>query len=457
MIRALDAALSAIWTIREESLQTILQIASLSVEERGFERVQAVAAQLGRRLDNTRTVVVREGVAVIPVTGPLFRHADMFSEISGAVSTETIAADFKTALGDPNVRSIVFDIDSPGGEASGVDDLATLIYEARGQKPIEAYVSGMAASGAYWIASACDRITLSPASQVGSIGVVAAYRDYSEQEAKKGIKTVQYVSSQSPNKRPDPNTEAGKSEMQRRVDDIASVFISEVAKHRNVTPEHVSAKFGAGGLLVGEKSIEVRAADRVGTFDHVMAALTPEPSLGLGFTPLPGGNKLSDNWFTRLFASMNNEERAKAAEALGTTSITATLDTTQPSGADAELNALKAQLAQMQRDQAKTQATAFIKDAVINGRMMPAEDADAFVAAYVQASQDDAANPIPGFSRVEALSKTITSRPSHGLFTERVKDSTIAVIPTTPSVSDDLEQVKAQARAYAEKINGRRK
>ncbi|MFQ5510203.1 MAG: S49 family peptidase, partial [Leptospirillia bacterium] len=61
-------AADAVWAIREDSLMTLLDVA-----RRDNPSPEAVAKKLGRPLNNTFTVTVRDGVAILPVTGPLFR------------------------------------------------------------------------------------------------------------------------------------------------------------------------------------------------------------------------------------------------------------------------------------------------------------------------------------------------------------------------------------------------
>lgn len=116
------------WAITETALQTILEIAG-----RENESPQAVAAKLGRDLQNTYTATEREGVAIIPVTGPLFRYANLFTAVSGASSYELIARDFTAALENPQIKGIILDIDSPGGEVNGVSELSNMVYAARGK------------------------------------------------------------------------------------------------------------------------------------------------------------------------------------------------------------------------------------------------------------------------------------------------------------------------------------
>ncbi len=119
------------WAITETALHTILEVAA-----RENEAPEAVAAKLGRQLQNSYNATERDGVAIIPVTGPLFRYANIFTAISGASSYELIARDFMSALENPQISSIILDIDSPGGEVNGVSELASMIFEARGTKPI---------------------------------------------------------------------------------------------------------------------------------------------------------------------------------------------------------------------------------------------------------------------------------------------------------------------------------
>lgn len=142
-----------VWAITSEMLSTMISIAHQTNKS-----PEAIAKEMGRDMKNTYAVSTRGGVAVIPVTGPLFRHANLLTAVCGATSYELLAQDFNKALNDPNISAILFDVDSPGGEVNGCSELADMIYNARGKKPILAYASGSCCSGAYWIASACDKI-----------------------------------------------------------------------------------------------------------------------------------------------------------------------------------------------------------------------------------------------------------------------------------------------------------
>jgi protease-4 len=78
---------------------------------------------------------------------------------------------------DPAVCAVVLDITSPGGEVTASEDLYFDILKVRESKPVVASVREMAASGAYYIASAADLIYAKPASEVGNIGVISYLPD----------------------------------------------------------------------------------------------------------------------------------------------------------------------------------------------------------------------------------------------------------------------------------------
>ncbi|MBX9725966.1 MAG: S49 family peptidase [Rickettsiales bacterium] len=277
-MRAWNKATSEPWAITQPALETILEIA-----ERENEKPEAVAARLGKELQNTHTVIERDGVAVIPVTGPLFRYANIFTAISGATSYEILAQDFTVALDNPDINAIILNIDSPGGEVNGCAELANMIFAARGKKPIIAYASGDAASGAYWIASAADQVVASETSGLGSIGVVAVYRG--ARPDKNAPTTIEIVSSQSPFKRLNPETDEGRAKLQTRIDAMAEVFVQTLARNRGIEIAQVLEQFGGGDILIGAHAVNAGLADRIGSLEKLIAefSASSNPALQRGF------------------------------------------------------------------------------------------------------------------------------------------------------------------------------
>ncbi|KKK95489.1 hypothetical protein LCGC14_2672290, partial [marine sediment metagenome] len=179
MLRMIDV-LNSPWAIIPEKLVEIREIYFRHLRGEEID-LSAIEAQLGRRLNNEqRRIEVMDGVAVLAVQGVVAKRMNLFTEISGGTSTQLLAQDFQAALDDPTVHSILLDIDSPGGDVDGTLEMARLIREARGRKPILALGDGTMASAAYWIGSAADRVFITgETTQVGSIGVVATHIDIS--------------------------------------------------------------------------------------------------------------------------------------------------------------------------------------------------------------------------------------------------------------------------------------
>ena len=186
-----------------------------------------------------------------------------------------LATDIQTALDDPQIKAIALNADSPGGEATGINELAEMIYQARGTKPIKAYVGGQAASAMYWIASAADEVIVDDTAQLGSVGVVLSLR---KREDRPGEKSYEIVSSNAPNKRPDMETEAGRAQLQTRTDELASVFLDKVARNRNIPREEVNDRFRQGGIATGALAVEAGMADRLGSLESLIAELAGSTS-----------------------------------------------------------------------------------------------------------------------------------------------------------------------------------
>ncbi|WJO23209.1 S49 family peptidase [Pseudomonas soli] len=265
MPRALELAASQPWLMMPDALDNLL-----TISDRMGDPV-ALATKRGERLEESRRVTMRGNVAVVPVTGPIFRYANLFTEISGATSTQVLATDIQRALDDPKVKSIVLNIDSPGGVASGINELAEMIYAGRARKRIVAYIGGMGASAAYWIASAAGEIVVDETSLAGSIGVVV--EAVVEDDKKAGRARYQIVSRNAPNKRPDLGTEEGRAKVGETIDAMAEVFVSKVARNLGVAAEKVPEMGDHGGIRVGADAVKHGLAHRTGSLESLITEL----------------------------------------------------------------------------------------------------------------------------------------------------------------------------------------
>jgi ClpP class serine protease len=264
--RGLEFLVNNQWAMTQDVLDLMHEVAlrenepDLAAIAEKAARYEALTGRDGQPMSGTANVYVHGSVAEVQVIGPVVRYATFFAAVSGMTSVEQLAKDFTAALNDPKIRAIVLNIDSPGGAVSGVAEFGSMVRAARAAKPVIAYVGNMAASGGYWIGSQADAIVVGRTGQLGSIGVVATL---TKPAARAGEKRYEFVSSVSPNKRPDLETDEGRAQVQGIVDSIAAEFVAQVAEGRGVSEATVIEKFGRGGLLVGAAAVEAGMADEV--------------------------------------------------------------------------------------------------------------------------------------------------------------------------------------------------
>lgn len=263
--RVLGAVTGQPWAIKPEWLSTIIDLA-----QRQGQDFDAVQARRGELQNNDLKMRVRDGVAILPVTGPIFPRANLMTEMSGATSLDILATDLQQAMDNDAVKAVLLDIDSPGGVAFGVGEMASMIRAA--DKPVTAYVSGMGASAAYWLAAAAHEVVVHPTAIVGSIGVVTA-AEVQENPDRDGYRHFEIVSSNAPNKRPDMATEEGVEQVRTVLDRLEAEFIAAVAEYRDTAPAVVVSDFGHGDVLVGADAVAAGMADRTGTFEEVLAGM----------------------------------------------------------------------------------------------------------------------------------------------------------------------------------------
>jgi len=219
---------------------------------------------------------VVNGTAVIEVEGVLHRGSPWISRFYGGTNLDTVHGALQAALADPNVRSILFYIDSPGGGISGLQELAGAIREARTRKPVTAWTDGLMASGAYWLASAAGRVFISgDTTMVGSIGVVSRHVDVRKAEEQRGFKTTEiyagkYKTLGSPHQALSADARA---QLQERVDALYRVFVDDVAAGRRTTSRAVLDRMADGRLFIGRAAIDAGLVDGVRSLEETFADL----------------------------------------------------------------------------------------------------------------------------------------------------------------------------------------
>ena len=205
--------------------------------------------------------VLDNGTAVVPVMGVLGDWMP-YSYITGMI---------EKALKRDDINEIVLLIDSPGGAVAGLFDSCRFIEKASKKKKCTAYVTGMACSAAYAIATACDEIYMMEDAEVGSCGCYAHAVEYSDAYfEKEGFLHRVFRSKCSPKKNCSVITDEVEAEaFQAEIDTLGEKYLRYVAKRRKCAYSDALENFGKGGVLMGEKAIAAGMVDGIKTLEEL--------------------------------------------------------------------------------------------------------------------------------------------------------------------------------------------
>ena len=234
------------------------------------------------RSDNVQ--ITDTGIAQIPILGTLVRRSSYLGAASGLTSYHDIEAMAESAFADPQVKAVLLEIDSSGGEAGGVFDLAQRLrtLAQNSGKPLLAIADEAALSAAYALACAADRLWLTRTAEVGSIGVVAVHIDESAADAKAGMTyTFLHAGAHKVDGHPHaPLSEAVATDIQSDIEGLHSQFIDLVAGFRHLSPDAIRAT--EARVYRGEAALAAGLADQIGTPREALAALNQQLSMSAG-------------------------------------------------------------------------------------------------------------------------------------------------------------------------------
>jgi len=203
--------------------------------------------------------------ALIEISGALVAKSSFFARLFGITSYEDLLGALAQAEGDPRAERIILRVDSPGGAVTGVQGVVNAVNQLK--KPCSAEVIGTCASAAYWIACAAEEISAVPTARIGSLGVVIT--SWAERE---GSRQIRFTSSQTPNKNPDPRSDRGRDQFQQLADDLAAVFLKDVARLRGLgsSPNAAAERYGAGAVMVAARALGRGMIDEITDGDKEM-------------------------------------------------------------------------------------------------------------------------------------------------------------------------------------------
>jgi protease-4 len=239
-------------------------------------------------------------VAVIYGSGEIDRGAgglDPFAERDGTMDARTMAEAFRQARKDDSIKAVVFRINSPGGSVIASELIRREVELTAHKKPVVASMSSLGASGAYWVATAANKIFAEPATLTGSIGVLAGKFNFTDMAAKLGVQTDAISRGQNvtmfdefTNFSPEQQQLLHNVMLQRIYDE----FVARVASSRKLKVEQVQ-QVAQGRVWTGEQARKLELVDALGGFDAALreakseAKLAPEEKVELVELPVQPG------------------------------------------------------------------------------------------------------------------------------------------------------------------------
>ena len=211
-------------------------------------------------------------IAVIPVHGVIMYG----KQNPGVVTPELFSAMLHKAEKDPKVKAVIISINSPGGEVNAADEIyrRILAFRAKTKRPVIALMKSVAASGGYYIASACDKIVAADTTMTGSIGVIISGYNVKGLLDKIGVQGEVYKSGAmkdmlSPVK---DRTPEERKIVQEMVQECYLKFAAIVSKSRKIPLNKITnGPIGDGRIYHGKKALEYGIVDQLGYLEDAVA------------------------------------------------------------------------------------------------------------------------------------------------------------------------------------------
>lgn len=312
---------SQVWAIDANYVESIMPflVSLLNGEAATLEEKQQpflMMAAAGEPQAATRAADAQPGsIAIVRMSGPMMKN----DQFCGPVGTATIGATLQELAANPNVDGIILKIDSPGGTIDGTEDLARIVGSIK--KPITAFVDGLSASAAMWVASAANEIVLSgQTARVGSIGTMASFADMRPALEKAGVKFHNIKASRSVDKNTDYDkalTGEYDGYIKNSLDPINAVFTAAIEKNRAGKIDLSKEDVLTGKIYMGKAAIKAGLADSIGSMDDAIKSIRNR----ISSKKPTSGMKLSEQ-YPRLAATAQFDAAAETL-ASGSVEITA--------------------------------------------------------------------------------------------------------------------------------------
>ena len=211
--------------------------------------------------------------AIIQIIGPTTYKYDFWSWLMGGTSYQGLMKKLQDANADESVERIILLMDTPGGQVTGLKEVAAAIKNSA--KEVITFIDPCCASAGLYMASQCSRIVGVPSAEIGSLGTqTVRYSEFRALE-EQGIDVKVIKAEIGPYKNLghplEPLSEEAIAEAQQRVDKMGEEFLATVAEGRGVTYDFARENFGGGRMLFADDAIAVGLMDEVMSLSELVS------------------------------------------------------------------------------------------------------------------------------------------------------------------------------------------
>jgi protease-4 len=232
----------------------------------GQEKLEEIVLVPSGAKDKIVVIDVEGMISTIIGSGPFAREKNIVS---------SVYLRLRRAAEDPSVKAVILRLDTPGGEVTASDILYHEIMKFKKEtpKPVVGLMMGVAASGGYYVASACDVIMAHPTTLTGSIGVISVFPSVAGLMDKIGVKIEVVKSGEAKDSGGffRDMTEEDRKIWQGIIDEYYGDFLDVVAANRKerITPDRLKTA-ADGRVFTARQALDLNLIDEIGYLDDAL-------------------------------------------------------------------------------------------------------------------------------------------------------------------------------------------